>query len=79
MSPTILMIGKFRFFFNSREENRRHVHIATSDGTAKMWLEPTISLADFYNLSSGELTEITKIVEEKRDEFINKWNQHFGL
>ncbi|MEI6900482.1 MAG: DUF2442 domain-containing protein [Bacteroidota bacterium] len=42
---------------------RRHVHISTSDGTAKIWLEPTIALCEFYNLSSSELTEITKIVE----------------
>jgi hypothetical protein len=79
VSPTILLIGKFRFFFNSREETRRHVHVSTSDGTAKIWIEPIIALSDFYNMSSGELTEILKIVEEKRDDFIEKWNQHFGL
>ncbi len=33
--PTILRKGPFRFFFNSREETRIHVHVATSDGTAK--------------------------------------------
>ncbi|MCK4662267.1 MAG: DUF4160 domain-containing protein [Bacteroidales bacterium] len=37
--------NKYRFFFNSREEQRQHVHIATSDGTAKVWLEPIISLS----------------------------------
>jgi hypothetical protein len=79
MSPTILLVGKYRFFFNSREEKRRHVHVATSDGTAKIWLEPVIALADFYNISSGELTEIIKIVEENKDGFIEKWNQHFRM
>jgi hypothetical protein len=79
MSPTILLIGKYRFFFNSREEMRKHVHISTSNGTAKIWLEPVISLSDFYNLSSRELTEIIKIVEKNNDTFIEKWNQHFGM
>ncbi|MEI7724149.1 MAG: DUF4160 domain-containing protein [Bacteroidota bacterium] len=79
MSPTILLIGKYRFFFNSREEKRRHIHVATSDGTAKIWLEPVIALADFYNISSKELTEIIIIVEENKDGFIAKWNQHFSL
>ena len=79
MSPTILLVGKYRFFFNSREELRRHVHVMTSDGTAKIWLEPAIVLADVYNMSSGELTEIIKIVEENRDGFIGRWNQHFSL
>jgi hypothetical protein len=79
MSPTILLIGKYRFFFNSREETRRHVHVSTSNGTAKIWIEPSIALADVYNISSGELTEILKIVEDNRNDFIGKWNKHFGL
>ena len=53
--------------------------MATSDGTAKIWLEPVIALADFYNISSKELTEIIIIVEENKDGFIAKWNQHFSL
>ncbi len=36
--PTILRIKGYRFFFNSREENRRHVHVATADGNAKFWI-----------------------------------------
>jgi len=35
-----------------------HVHIATTDGTAKFWIEPIISLADFYNVSSQDLKKI---------------------
>ncbi|RLD83285.1 MAG: DUF4160 domain-containing protein [Bacteroidetes bacterium] len=77
MSPTIFRFEKYRFFFNSREEERKHVHIATSDGTAKFWLEPIISMANYYNLSSKELKEIMKIVEEKQEEFKNDWNKHF--
>ncbi|MCX6249190.1 MAG: DUF4160 domain-containing protein [Bacteroidetes bacterium] len=79
MSPTVLLVGRYRFFFNSREETRKHIHVTTADGTAKIWLDPVIGLADFYNLSSGELTEIIKIVEENKDGFIEKWNRHFGL
>lgn len=78
MSPTILLAGKYRFFFNSREETRMHVHVATSDGTAKIWIEPVIALGDFYNLSSGDLTEIIKIVESNKNDFIEKWDHHFG-
>lgn len=79
MSPTILLVGKYRFFFNSREEKRRHVHVATSDGTAKIWLEPVVALTDYYKLESRELTEIVNIIEEHKDEFIEKWNRHFGM
>ena len=79
MSPTILITGKYRFFFNSREETRKHIHVSTSGGTAKIWLEPVLALGDFYNLSSRELTEIIKIVEKNNDIFIEKWNRHFGM
>ncbi len=50
MSPTIMISGKYRFFFNSREELRKHIHVATSEGTAKIWLEPEIALVAAYNL-----------------------------
>jgi hypothetical protein len=79
MSPTIFRHGKYRFFFNSREETRRHVHVSTSDGTAKIWLEPAVALTESYNLLSTELTEIIRIVEENKNEFISEWNVHFGI
>jgi hypothetical protein len=55
MSPTIARIGSFRFFFNSREEKRAHVHIASPKGVAKFWLDPIIALAAYYNVSRREL------------------------
>ncbi|RMF05179.1 MAG: DUF4160 domain-containing protein [Chloroflexi bacterium] len=78
MSPTIFRDGPYRFFFNSREEPRMHVHIATADGTAKFWLEPIVALADFYNLSTKDLRKIENIVREREDEFRSAWHQHFS-
>ncbi|MBL7163373.1 MAG: DUF4160 domain-containing protein [Anaerolineales bacterium] len=78
MSPTIYREGPFRFFFNSREESRMHVHISSSDGTAKFWLEPIVALDHFYRLNTKELSKIERIVQERRDEFIARWNQHFS-
>ena len=78
MSPTIFRYKKYRFFFNSREEERMHVHIATSDGIAKFWLDPIVSLANYYNLPRNELKEINRIVEEKQEDFKNDWNKHFN-
>ena len=40
--PTILRIKDYRFFFFSREELRKHVHIQSQKGEAKFWLEPQI-------------------------------------
>jgi hypothetical protein len=55
------------------------VHVSTSDGTVKIWIEPVIALAEIYTVSSWEVTEILKIVEENKDGFIEKWNKHFGV
>jgi hypothetical protein len=77
MSPTIFIHKKYRFFFNSREEKRKHVHVESSDGTAKYWIEPIVGLADYYNLSTNELKKIMKLVEERKNEINNAWNRHF--
>jgi hypothetical protein len=55
-----------------------HVHIASSDGTAKFWLEPIVALEQYYGLKEKDLTRIEKIVREHRDEFIATWNRHFS-
>jgi len=78
MSPTIYRTGRYRFFFNSREERRMHVHVATSEGIAKFWLEPLIALENHHNLSAKELAEIQKVIEEHTDEFKSAWRRHFG-
>lgn len=78
MSPTIYQVGSYRFFFNSREESRMHVHVATPDGVAKFWLEPLVALADFHNLRAKELRRIETIIEEHEDEFTSAWHRHFS-
>ncbi len=79
MSPTVLRVGPYRFFFNSREESRRHVHVAVAEGMAKFWLEPVVALASSYNLSARELRDIDELVREHSDEFKAAWNRHFGI
>ena len=78
MSPTILKIGPYRFFFNSREEIIRHIHISCPAGVAKFWLEPLVSLASYYRLSPKELRQIENIVREREDEFRSAWERHFS-
>ncbi len=78
MSPTIYRTGPYRFFFNSREERRMHVHVATADGVAKFWLEPIVALADFYNLGTKDLRKIEDLIEEHEDEFRSAWRRHFS-
>jgi hypothetical protein len=52
-------------------------YFRTSEGEAKFWLEPTISLANFYGLSEKELNKLQKIVEKRKDEINKAWKAHF--
>ena len=77
MSPTVLRIQGYRFFFFSREETRKHIHVYCPQGEAKIWLEPEIKIARNYRLREKELNEILKIVKDNEDEFIKSWKKHF--
>ena len=77
MSPTVLKKAGYRFFFFSREETRRHIHIVSGKGEAKFWLEPELELANNYRFSRKELKEIEAIIEEYYDDFTSAWIKHF--
>ncbi len=78
MSPTILRIRNYRFYFLSNEEDRMHIHIESPDGEAKFWLEPRVSLSTSYNLNSKKLKKLEKIVKDKQNEIIKEWKKYFG-
>lgn len=78
MSPTVFREKGYRFFFFSREETRMHVHIASSEGEAKFWLEPQIELARNYAYSRQQLKEIEALVEAHHHELVSAWQQHFS-
>ena len=77
MSPTVFRIGRYRFYFFSREEDRKHVHVYSPDGEAKFWIEPSVELAVSKGLKDKEIGEIYKIVEDRIDEIRDSWNRHF--
>lgn len=54
-----------------------HVHVASSEGDAKFWLEPSLALAETHGLPERELTSIAKILERRRDEVERAWRSHF--
>jgi hypothetical protein len=78
VSPTVFRDGPYRFFFFSREEARLHVHVVSSDGEAKFWLEPTVSLAAYEGYDSRKLRHLQSIVSEHEHEIRKAWKQHFG-
>ena len=78
MSPTVLRVGAFRFFFFSREEPRVHVHVQGPDGEAKFWLDPEITLAENVGLTASTLRRIERLVRQHEGDIRTAWRQHFG-
>ena len=78
MSPTVFRKSGYRFFFFSREEARKHVHVISSEGEAKFWLEPEIELARNHRFTRQQLKEIEKLIEEHYYELVEAWEEHFG-
>jgi hypothetical protein len=78
MSPTVLNYKGYRFFFFSREESRKHIHITNNNGEAKFWIEPGIELAKYHGFTTYEITEIKEIIKNHENEIRNAWLKHFG-
>lgn len=79
MNPTIYSEGPYRFFFFSREESRSHIHVISSNGEAKVWLDPVVALANSEGLSQIELRRILKIVERNSGKFRKAWKDFFKV
>jgi len=78
MSPTVFRYKGYRFYFFSREEKRMHVHVHGADGEAKFWVEPSVKLARNWGLSSSQISELSAVVAEHRDEITSAWKEHLG-
>ena len=73
--PTVLRVGRYRFFFFSNENNEpSHIHVKTESDQAKFWLDP-INLASNYGFRAHELNEIEKIIQDHKDELLEAWNE----
>ena len=78
MSPTVLRVLGYRFYFFSREERRMHVHVHHATGEAKFWLEPGIELARNYGMRPSRVAAALRLIREHEDEIRAAWETHFG-
>jgi Domain of unknown function (DUF4160) len=64
--PTVMRSGPFRFHFYSDEGNEPpHIHVETSDGECKFWLDP-VRLAKNKGIAPETIRQIERIVFEYR-------------
>lgn len=79
--PTIFRYKGYRFFFYSNEGDPReplHVHVRKGENVAKIWLEPELSVAGSYGMTSAELKELCLVAEENKQMIQEYWNEHFS-
>ena len=77
MSPTVLRVERYRFFFFSNEGYEPpHVHVQDGEKLAKLWLEPVL-LAASTGFAPHELTRVQALAAEHRDMLLEAWNEFF--
>ncbi len=76
--PTVLRVGRFRFYFFSNEgQEPAHIHVKAAENQAEFWLKPIV-LAANYGFSARELNEIERIILENQTELLEAWNDYFS-
>ena len=76
--PTVLRVGRFRFFFYSNEGHESpHIHVKAAADEAKFWLDP-VALAANYGFNGRELSEIERLVELHQLGLLEAWHEHLG-
>ncbi|MDZ4674864.1 MAG: DUF4160 domain-containing protein [Gemmatimonadota bacterium] len=78
MSPTVLRVRGYRFYFFSREEPRPHVHVHHPTGEAKIWLEPITALAHNHGLTPQRIAAVLRLTEKHHAQILGAWHTHFG-
>lgn len=76
--PTILVIFGLRFYFFANEHLPIHVHLENGDGLAKIALEPEIELIENNGIKPKDIKRAMNIVEQYKEEFIEKWKEFHG-
>ncbi len=54
-----------------------HVHVEAGDAYAKLWLDP-VSFAVSAGFNAKEMGEIRRLLEQRRDECKEAWNEFFS-
>ena len=78
--PTVFTYNGYKFFFFSNEGNPReriHIHVRKEEKLAKLWLEPSVVIAENYGFSSPELAKLLRVAETRKQIIKRCWNEFF--
>ena len=76
--PTVLRVGRYRFYFFSNEgQEPAHIHVQAGGDQCKFWLDP-VNLAMNHGFAARELNEIARMVTQQQQRFLEAWYDYFG-
>jgi len=76
--PTVLRSGPYRFFFYAGDRDEPpHIHVERDTNKAKFWLDP-VMLQNSGGFSRNEINRIQKLVENKKEKLLRKWDEYFN-
>jgi len=79
--PVVFRWNGCRFHFFSNEGDPRepvHIHVEKGDTDAKFWLFPSVEVAYNHGFNARTLRQLRAVVEERRNEFVEAWNDYFS-
>lgn len=76
--PRVFEWKGWRFEFYSLDgAEPPHIHIRKDNKETKVWLE-NLAIARNKRCTDKELNELLDVVKSHRQEFMERWNEHFG-
>ncbi len=72
---TAKIIWQFLFWNTDYNENRAHVHVGKrgTEHLCKIWLEPTVEVAQQGDLTDSQAKEVLAIASEYREKLLQQW------
>ncbi|NTE85198.1 DUF4160 domain-containing protein [Agrobacterium rubi] len=77
--PTLLIWHGYKFrFYSSDGAEPPHVHIVKGKLSAKVWLM-SMEIAYNHGYNNREVAEFLARIDESRADWMEKWNEFFGI
>ena len=75
--PTVLYIFGIRFFFYPNDHEPKHVHIQYQGKSAKIQMEPEISVIENNGLKAQIVSKALEAAEFYKSDIIAEWHKTF--
>ena len=79
--PKVFEWSGYRFHFFANEGDPLeppHIHVRKCRDNAKFWLRPDVSVASSKGFPPRVLSQLTRVIEGRRDEIESAWHDFFS-